>query len=147
MSASYQPINPWAWQDQFAFSQAVAAAPPSRWLFCAGQGSADADGNIMHPGDIGRQLTQSLDNVETVLEQAGADLSQVVRLTYYTTDVDGLLGVWHLVAERLGKAGCRPASTLLGVARLAHPDMLVEIEATALIPSPPTGRGVDQPPS
>ena len=66
--------------------------------------------------------------------KAGATLSHVVRLNYYTTDVDALLGVWHLVGERLAKAGCRPASTLLGVARLAFPEMLVEIEATALVP-------------
>jgi enamine deaminase RidA (YjgF/YER057c/UK114 family) len=46
--------------------------------------------------------------------------------------VDGLLGQWQVLAERMGRANCRPASTLLGVARLAFPDMLVEIEATAL---------------
>jgi hypothetical protein len=49
-----------------------------------------------------------------------------------SVDVDGLLGQWHVLAERMGKANCRPSSTLLGVARLAFPDMLVEIEATAL---------------
>jgi enamine deaminase RidA (YjgF/YER057c/UK114 family) len=48
--------------------------------------------------------------------------------------VDGLLGVWNIVTERLAKAGSRPSSTLLGVARLAFPDMLVELEATALAP-------------
>ena len=86
----------------------------------------------MSPGDIGGQLTQALDNLETVLAQAGSDLSHVVRLTYYTTDVDALLGVWPLITERL--ADNRPASTLLGVARLAFPEMLIEIEATAVVP-------------
>jgi enamine deaminase RidA (YjgF/YER057c/UK114 family) len=75
----------------------------------------------MHPGDIGAQLAQSLDNLKTVLEQAGTDLSHVVRLNYYTTDVDGLLEAFHVIAEPLSKANCRPASTLLGVARLAFP--------------------------
>jgi enamine deaminase RidA (YjgF/YER057c/UK114 family) len=131
MSTSHHAVNPWTWQDQFGFAQAISAPP---WLFCAGQGPADPDGNVMHPGDIGAQLTQSLDNLETVLAQAGTDLSHVVRLNYYTTDVDGLFGVWHLIAERLQKANCRPAQTLLGVARLAFPDMLIEIEATALLP-------------
>jgi enamine deaminase RidA (YjgF/YER057c/UK114 family) len=134
MSANQQAVNPWTWQDQFSFSQAVAVEPPSRWLFCAGQTSVDADGALMHPGDIRGQLTRSLDNLETVLEQAGSDLGQVVRLNYYTTDADALLGAWDIINERLGKAGCRPASTLLGVARLAFPDLLLEIEATALIP-------------
>jgi enamine deaminase RidA (YjgF/YER057c/UK114 family) len=136
MSTSHHAVNPWTWQDQFGFAQAISAPP---WLFCAGQGPADPDGNVMHPGDIGAQLTQSLDNLETVLAQAGTDLSHVVRLNYYTTDVDGLFGVWQsaegrIVAERLQKANCRPAQTLLGVARLAFPDMLIEIEATALLP-------------
>ena len=108
--------------------------PPSRWLFCAGQTSVDADGNVLHGGDLGGQLTQSLDNLDIVLDQAGAGLSHVVRLNLYTTDVDGLLGVWHLLAERLGSANCRPSSTLLGVTRLAIPDLLVEIEATAFVP-------------
>ena len=84
--------------------------------------------------DIGAELAQCLDNLETVLAQAGADLSYVVRLNYSTTDVDALSGVWNLITERLAERGCRPAGTLLGVARLAFPDMLVEIEATALVP-------------
>ena len=134
MSSPHQSVNPWTWQDQYGFSQAVTAAPGSRWVFCAGQASSGDDGALMHPGDIGAQLTQAFDNLETVLEQAGATLSHVVRLTYYTTDVDAMFGVWHVLTERLDKAGCRPASTLLGVARLAFPEMLVEIEATALVP-------------
>ena len=133
MSTPHQTVNPWTWQDQFGFAQAVVTDPPSRWLFLAGQGPADADGTTV-PGDIGAQLVQCLDNLETVLAQAGADLSHVVRLNYYTTDVDAMFGVWNLITERLAARGCRPASTLLGVARLAFPDMLVEIEATALVP-------------
>jgi enamine deaminase RidA (YjgF/YER057c/UK114 family) len=131
MSPAYETINPWAWQDQFGFSQAVATPSPSRWLFLAGQGPAAADGSVV-PGDIGAQLTQALDNLETVLTQAGSDLSHVVRLNYYTTDVDALLGVWPLITQRL--ADNRPSSTLLGVARLAFPEMLIEIEATAVVP-------------
>ena len=134
MSSPYQAINPWSWQDQFGFSQAITATPPSRLVFCAGQTSVDADGAALHAGDIGGQLTQCFNNLETVLQQAGTNLSHVVRLNFYTTDVDGLLGVWNLIVERLSGAGCRPASTLLGVTRLAIPDLLIEIEATALVP-------------
>jgi enamine deaminase RidA (YjgF/YER057c/UK114 family) len=88
----------------------------------------------MHEGDIAGQLNQAFDNLETVLDQAGADLSHVVRLNYFTTDVDGLLAVWNMVTERLARTGSRPSSTLLGVARLAFPNMLIELEATALVP-------------
>jgi enamine deaminase RidA (YjgF/YER057c/UK114 family) len=134
MSSPHQPVNPWTWQDQYGFAQAVVAAPGSRWVFAAGQASSGDDGALLHPGDIGAQLTQAFDNLETVLDRAGATLSHVVRLTYYTTDVDAMFGVWNVLTERLEKAGCRPASSLLGVARLAFPEMLVEIEATALVP-------------
>jgi len=134
MSPTPEVVNPCTWQDQFGFAQAVAVPPPSRWLLCAGQASHDADGNFLRPDDIGAQLTQSFDNLETVLGAAGTDLSHVVRLNYYTPDVDALLGVWHRLAERLNRANCRPASTFLGVTRLAFPEMLVEIEATAFVP-------------
>jgi enamine deaminase RidA (YjgF/YER057c/UK114 family) len=103
-----------------------------RALFCAGQTSTDADGNPLHPGDMRAQVSQALDNLETVLREAGFDLSQVVRLNTYTTDVDALLGSYDLITSRLAEAGCRPSATLLGVARLAFPEYLVELEATAV---------------
>jgi enamine deaminase RidA (YjgF/YER057c/UK114 family) len=67
------------------------------------------------------QLNKALDNLETVLGQAGLGLSDVVRLNYYVTDM----------LPRLKQAGCRPAATLLGIAGLFLPELLVEIEATA----------------
>jgi enamine deaminase RidA (YjgF/YER057c/UK114 family) len=77
------------------------------------------------------QIVQALDNLETVLAQAGFGLPDVVRLNYYTTDLDAFFAAYDAVTSRLSQAGCRPASTLLGVARLAFPELLVEIEATA----------------
>jgi enamine deaminase RidA (YjgF/YER057c/UK114 family) len=125
-------VNPWTWQDQFGFAQAVEVSGSERALFCAGQTSSDADGNPLHPGDMRAQVGQALDNLETVLKEAGFDLSQVVRLNSYTTDVDAFLGCYDLLTSRLAEAGCRPSATLLGVARLAYPDYLVELEATAV---------------
>lgn len=79
------------------------------------------------------QVAQAMDNVEKVLREAGLSLVDVTRLNYYTTDVDAFLAVLRdQLAERLRDAGCRPSSTLLGVTRLAFPEMLVEIEATAV---------------
>ena len=63
---------------------------------------------------------------------AGAGLGDVVRLNYFTTDVSGLLGAWDIVTGRLTRAHCRPASGLLGVESLTFPELLVEIEATAV---------------
>ena len=127
-----QIINPWTWQDQFGFVQANEVRGEQRTLICAGQTSLDADAEVMHVGDMAGQITQSLNNVETVLRAAGFNLSDVMRLNYYTTDVDRFLESFEVVVKRLGEAGCRPASTLLGVARLAFPDLLIEIEATAV---------------
>ena len=67
----------------------------------------------------------------SVLAAAGLDLANVVRLNYYTTDVDTLFQAWGVVNERLGQLDHAPTSTLLGVARLAYPELLVELEATA----------------
>lgn len=124
-------INPWTWQDAFGFVQANEIRAPQRWLICAGQGAADESGRTLHEGDMRAQVRQALDNLEVVLGQAGFTLADVVRLTLYTTDVDGLFSVWDEVVGRLNQAGCRTAMTLLGVQRLAYPEMLVEIEATA----------------
>ena len=95
--------------------------------------SIDAEGNPVHAGDMRAQVTQALDNLGTVLSAAGFKMSDVVRLNIYTTDVDRIMEAWPLAQSRLAQTGCRPASTLLGVARLFHPDILVEIEATAVI--------------
>ena len=89
-------------------------------------------GDRPHPGDMGAQLTQALDNLETVLRNAGFKLSDVVRLNVYTTDMDAFFETWPGQAARLAQSGCRQASTLLGVARLADPELLIEIEATAV---------------
>ena len=126
-------INPWTWQDNFGFVQANEVTGVRRELICSGQTSVDAECNPMHVGDMAAQIGQALDNLETVLGQAGFKLSDVVRLNYYTTDVDGFIeALGGQVISRLESSGCRAASTLLGVARLAFPELLVEIEATAV---------------
>ena len=125
-------INPWSWQDQYGFAQAIEVSGHERVLYCAGQTSVDADGNPVHPGDMRAQLVQVFDNLETVLQQAGFTLGDVVRLNINTTDMDGILEAYGTVVDRLGAVGCQPASMLLGVSRLAFPCLLVEIEATAV---------------
>jgi enamine deaminase RidA (YjgF/YER057c/UK114 family) len=125
-------INPWTWQDALGFVQANEVTGAQRVLVCSGQASVDAEGRPVHVGDMPAQVGQALDNVETVLREAGLGWANVVRLNYYTTDVDRFLEAGAAWGGRLAAAGCRPASTLLGVTRLAFPDLLVEIEATAV---------------
>jgi enamine deaminase RidA (YjgF/YER057c/UK114 family) len=127
-----KPINPWKWQENFGFSQAIEFTGHSRVVTCAGQASVDADGNPLHEGDMAAQIGQALDNIETVLKQAGMSLANVVHLNYYTTDVDAFLQHSATAAERLASANCRPASTLLEIKRLAFPPLLIEMEATAV---------------
>jgi enamine deaminase RidA (YjgF/YER057c/UK114 family) len=125
-------INPWSWQDQFGFAQAVEVTGQQRVLYCAGQTSVDAEGRPVHVGDMRGQLMQAFSNLETVLTHSDFSLGDVVRLNIHTTDVDKTLEAYGWVVERLTAAGCRPASMLLGVSRLAFPELLVEIEATAV---------------
>jgi enamine deaminase RidA (YjgF/YER057c/UK114 family) len=125
-------INPWTWQDQYAFVQAHEVSGAQRVVYCSGQISVDGDGNPIHEGDMRAQIGQALDNLETVLGQAGLDLSNLVRLNYYTTDPDAVIENWEIIATRLSDAGARVTSTLLGVARLAFPPLLIEIEGTAV---------------
>lgn len=130
--ATITPRNPWSWQDQFGFSQSVEVSDGTRIVFCAGQTSVDADGNPVHVGDMAGQVAQALDNLEAVLTQAGLGLENVVRLNYYTTDADALMAAFGVLGERMAKVQHPPAATLLGVQRLFHPDILVELEATAV---------------
>ncbi len=125
-------INPWTWQDQFGYVQANEVSDAQRTLFCAGQTSVDEEGRPVYPEDMRAQIIQAMDNLETVLKEAGFELSDVVRLNIYTTDVDRFFEAFDAAVGRMEEAGCRPASTLLGVTRLAFPELMVEIEATAV---------------
>jgi enamine deaminase RidA (YjgF/YER057c/UK114 family) len=126
-------VNPWTWQDRLVFSQAIEVTGAERVLFCAGQASVDEEGKTVASGDMGAQTQQALDNVERVLREAGLGLRNVVRLDYFVTDMDRYFAEAHpVIVDRLRGAGVQPAGTLLGVTRLAFPDLMIEIEATAV---------------
>ena len=125
-------INPWTWQDAFGYVQANEISGAQRVLICSGQLATDADGELLYANDMRGQIGQSLDNLETVLRAAGFGWADVVRLNYYTTDVDGFMEAMASFGDRLASDGCRPACTLLGVSRLFHPGQMVELEATAM---------------
>lgn len=125
-------INPWNWQAAQGWSWAMEANGAGRVLYCAGQVATDARGSVLHRGDLRGQIGAALDNLEVVLREAGYTLSNVVRLDYYTTDPDGVMANWDVIKERLLGAGCRAGGVLLGVTRLALPDLLIEIQAIAV---------------
>jgi enamine deaminase RidA (YjgF/YER057c/UK114 family) len=92
----------------------------------------DDDGKPIHSGDMRAQMKQAMDNLERVLSEAGYTLSDVVRLNYYTTDVDQFFAHYDVIVGRLTQVNAQVSSTLLGISRLAFPELLVEIEATAV---------------
>lgn len=125
-------VNPWSWSVAMGFNQGEVVEGAERMLFCAGQTAVDKDGTPQHEGDMAAQVALALDNLEAVLGAAGMGLANVVRLNIYTTDVDTFFAEYGAAAGRLAAAGVAPPGTLLGVARLAFPELLVELEATAV---------------
>lgn len=132
MTIERTALNPWPWSQQLGYDQATVVTGATRTLYCAGQTATDATGAPQHEGDMAAQLTLCLDNLDAVLDAAGMGLGDVVRLGISTTDVDLLFRHYGVLGARLGAAGATPPTTLLGVARLAMPSLLVEVEATAV---------------
>lgn len=124
-------VNPWDWSLKLGYNQAEIIDGATRQLICAGQTAVDSEGNLQHPGDMRAQITLALDNLETVINDAGMGLGNVVRLGVYATDVDEALKNFDLMGMRFGPHNVAPPMTLLGVTRLAIPGLLFEIEATA----------------
>ena len=124
-------VNPWPWSLRFGFNQAELVEEPRKVLFCSGQTAIDGEGKARHAGDLAAQANLALDNLDAVLKDAGMSLSNVVRLTVYTTDVDATLQNYGLLTKRFEAANVKPAQTLVGVTRLAFPELMIEIEATA----------------
>ena len=125
------PINPWNWTLKFGYNQAEIVEGAKRQLICAGQTSIDGDGNPQHPGDMRGQIGLALDNLEAVLAAADMDLTNVIRLDIYATDVDELMKNFDVIGGRFGPLGAAPPQSVFGVTRLAIPPLMFEIVATA----------------
>jgi enamine deaminase RidA (YjgF/YER057c/UK114 family) len=125
-------INPVSWSIKLGFDQAELIEGHRRQLVCSGQDAVDADGNTHHPGDMAAQIGMSIDNLEAILADADMTLANIVRLNVYTTDFDELLKHWGSLTGRFENSDGGFASSLLGVARLPAPQLLVMLEATAV---------------
>jgi enamine deaminase RidA (YjgF/YER057c/UK114 family) len=132
MAVKRTPVNPVTWSTELGFPQGELVEGHTRTLYCSGQTAMSRDGEPQHAGDMAAQVALTLDNLEAVLAGAGMTLAHVVRLTAYSTDVELLLQHYGGLAARLGAAGSAPATTMLGVTRLAVAGQLVELEATAV---------------
>ena len=125
-------IHPGSWPLGLGFDQAQLIEGHHRELVCSGQDAVDADGNPQHPGDMAAQLELALDNLQAVLAAADMTLANIVRLNVYTTDVDELFKHWARLPDRFGDSDGRFVTSVLGVTRLAAPQLLVLLEATAI---------------
>jgi reactive intermediate/imine deaminase len=101
-------------------------------LYISGCPPFDGDGNVVGAGDVVSQTRQVLTNMLDILRSVGAEMKDVLKVTVFLIDVDDRKKINPVRQEFFGDA--RPASTLIEVSRLAHPEMLVEIEAVAGIP-------------
>lgn len=99
--------------------------------YVAGTTGLGADGELVGAGDPYIQTVQALDNVEAALLTAGAELRHVVRTRIFVTNIEDWQEIGRAHAERFGEI--RPACTMVEVARLISADMLVEIEADAVV--------------
>ena len=116
-------VNPWPWSVPFGFNQAEIVESPARWLVCSGQTAIDGDGKVQHAGDMAGQVALAVDNLKTVLAAADMTVDDIVRVTAYVTDMDAFL--------RAPRDLPTTAFTLIGVSRLAYPELMVELEAIA----------------
>lgn len=124
-------VNPWEWSTRIGFSQAVDVTDPTRILFCSGQAAIGPEGPPVADRPMSEQVALALENLAAVLAAGGMTTDNVVKLTLYTTHVDEFLSVYgHQARDIFGSN--QPASTLIGVTRLAFPEMKVEIEAIAV---------------
>lgn len=101
-----------------------------RMIFCSGQLAWDKNGECVGKGDMRAQFRQVCENIKEALAAAGAGLEDIVQTNTYVTDMDAFFKCVDIRQEYFGPGW--PTSTTVEVRRLAHPDMLVEIEAVAV---------------
>jgi enamine deaminase RidA (YjgF/YER057c/UK114 family) len=125
-------INPAGLSTPASYSQ-VAVGTGSRLVFVAGQVADDAQGDLIGPGDLAVQARQAFANVGRALAAAGARPDQVARITIYV--VHHRPGYLPAISEaRIAVFGDhRPPDVVLGVEALAHPDLLIEVDAIAVV--------------
>nr|WP_298932032.1 RidA family protein [uncultured Erythrobacter sp.] len=124
--------NPTPWLQHFGLNHAVEVKGGERTLYLSGQTASDADGALLHAGDIVAQYKSAWDNMLDALAAAGMGPENLVRLNFYTTDVPQFMEMAEEITKFHIEAGAQVASTLLGVQALYDPDALIEIEATAV---------------
>jgi enamine deaminase RidA (YjgF/YER057c/UK114 family) len=124
-------INPETVHRPTGYSH-VAEVTAGRPVYISGQVALDARGALVGPGDIGVQARQVFENLKAALQVVGAGFDQVVKLNYYLVDASQLPAVREVRDEYVNQRRL-PASTAVEVRRLFREDLLIEVEAVAVI--------------
>jgi 2-iminobutanoate/2-iminopropanoate deaminase len=117
--------------DPAGYSQGVKVTGAQTILFLAGQVAYDKDGGVAHKGDFKGQARDIFGSIKKLVEAGGGTLENVVKINTYVTDVRNRPDFRVVRDEFFGVKG--PASTMVEVCALAHPDYLIEIEAIAVV--------------
>ena len=125
-------LNPGAMSTPTGYSYAVEIKA-GRTIYTSGQVALDSSGKLVGAGDLRAQTIQVFENLKTVLAEAGAGIEHIIKCTYYLVDISQV-GIVREVRSQYFK-GQAPASTVLEVRQLVHPDWLIEIEAMAYLPA------------
>jgi len=123
-------INPWKWQDERHYAQAVELKAVQSTLYCAGQAAVHDDGTSS-TDDMKTQLELAIKNLERVISEAGYETKNIVRLNVYTTSHDEFLPHFDLFGEWIAKNGIQQASSFIEVKTL-YETLKVELEATVV---------------
>ena len=130
-----QHINPDGLSKNPAFTNVITVTGPAKTIYIGGQDSVDASGQIVGKGDIKQQTEQVLNNLQTALKAAGADLEHIIKWNIYVVQGQPIQPGFEVFQQVWGRRPNPPAITMAFVAGLANPDFLVEMDAIAVVPA------------
>jgi enamine deaminase RidA (YjgF/YER057c/UK114 family) len=117
--------------DPPTYSQGIKVTGADSILFLSGQVAYEKDGSVASRGDFKGQARGAFEAIKTLVESQGGTMANVIKITTFVTDMAYRVDLAPIREQYLGKKG--PASTLVEIGSLAHPDWLIEIEAIAII--------------